>query len=67
MLLLDFKAESMSCTPSYALAPSGRNQQRRIDRNELNLKLHGAGAEPGQKLFGRDSAIVPVTATNIYG
>lgn len=68
MLLLDFKAEVMSCTPSYALALAEEIHKRGIDRKDLNLKYMVLGAEPWTETIREEiQRLLPVKATNIYG
>lgn len=68
MLLCDFKAEVMSCTPSYALSLSEEIRKRHIDLNNLHLKYMVLGAEPWTETIRKEiEDTLHVTATNIYG
>ncbi|HNP22207.1 MAG TPA: phenylacetate--CoA ligase [Panacibacter sp.] len=68
MLLQDFGAEIISCTPSYALvlADKIRNEDPRLKK--INLKYAVLGAEPWTEAIRKEvEQKLGVIATNIYG
>ena len=68
MLLLDFGAQVISCTPSYALTLAEEFQKRGIGPKEHNLKYALLGAEPWTEGIRRQvEKGLGVQATNIYG
>ena len=68
MLLQDFGADAICCTPSYALTIAEELAKRGIDKNELKLKFAVLGAEPWtESIRANVEADLGVTATNIYG
>lgn len=68
LLLLDFKPEVISCTPSYAQTLAEEIRKRNISPEELNLKYAILGAEPWTEAIRTEVEIgLNVTATNLYG
>jgi len=68
MLLQDFKAEVICCTPSYAQTLGEEMQKRGISHNDINLKYAILGAEPWTETIRTQvEKLLNVSATNIYG
>lgn len=68
MLLQDFGANAICCTPSYALTIAEELRKRGIDKNDLKLRYAVLGAEPWTESIRSDvEAGLGVVATNIYG
>lgn len=68
LLLRDFKAEVMCCTPSYALALAEAIHENKVDLSELHLRYMLLGAEPWTETVREQiEQLLHVTATNIYG
>ncbi|MCP3933093.1 MAG: phenylacetate--CoA ligase [Bacteroidetes bacterium] len=67
-LLQDFKADIISCTPSYAQTLAEAIRERGIPLDKLHLKYAVLGAEPWTEAIRRQvEAGLNVQATNIYG
>jgi len=67
-LLVDFKPQVISCTPSYALTLAEACRHRGIAPDQLPLKLALLGAEPWTNTLREQvEAGLGVVATNIYG
>jgi phenylacetate-CoA ligase len=68
LLLRDFKAEVMCCTPSYALTLAEEIKKQKINPDDLNLKFVVLGAEPWTETIREEiQRELNVVATNIYG
>jgi phenylacetate-CoA ligase len=68
MLLQDFQAEMICCTPSYALTLAETMKARGINPASLNLKYAVLGAEPWTEAIRHQiEKELNVKATNIYG
>jgi phenylacetate-CoA ligase len=68
MLMQDFGADAICCTPSYALTLAEELGKRGIDRSALKIKYAVLGAEPWtETIRGQVEAGLGVVATNIYG
>jgi len=68
MLLQDFKASALCCTPSYAQTLAHELHKRNIGLDEINLKYAILGAEPWTETIRTEVENgLGVTATNIYG
>lgn len=68
MLLQDFGASVMACTPSYALTLCDRILAEGIDPEELKLRTFVLGAEPWtEEMRQAIESKLPVNAVNIYG
>jgi phenylacetate-CoA ligase len=68
MLLQDFKAEVICCTPSYALSLSEQITLHGITSDSLNLKYALLGAEPWtESIRKKVEEGMQLSATNIYG
>lgn len=68
MLLQDFKAEVICCTPSYAQTLAEEIEKRGISKSNLNLRYAILGAEPWTETIRQQvEAKLGVSATNIYG
>ena len=68
MLLQDFKASALCCTPSYAQTLAHELFKRNISLEEINLKYAILGAEPWTETVRAEvEKGLGVTATNIYG
>ncbi|MBI4279051.1 MAG: phenylacetate--CoA ligase, partial [Armatimonadetes bacterium] len=68
MLLADFGARGIACTPSYALTLAEALAARGIAPGTLNLRYGVLGAEPWTEAM-RDSieALLGIDAVNVYG
>ncbi|MBI1192077.1 MAG: AMP-binding protein [Bacteroidetes bacterium] len=67
-LLLDFKPQILSCTPSYALTLAEACRHRGIAPDQLQLRFALLGAEPWTNTLREQvEAGLGVIATNIYG
>ena len=67
-LLLDFKPQILSCTPSYALTLAEACRHRGIAPDQLQLRFALLGAEPWTNALREQvEAGLGVVATNIYG
>ncbi len=67
-LLLDFKPQILSCTPSYALTLAEACRHRGIAPEQLQLRYALLGAEPWTNTLREQvEAGLGVVATNIYG
>jgi phenylacetate-CoA ligase len=68
LLLQDFKAEMICCTPSYAQTLGEELTKRGIGLDQINLKYAVLGAEPWTETIRTQiEKKLGVTATNIYG
>jgi len=68
MLLQDFGADVICCTPSYALTIAEELKKRGINKDDLKLKYAVLGAEPWtESIRAAVEAGLGVVATNIYG
>lgn len=68
MLLEDFRADAISCTPSYAQTLAEAVQKRGLQARIGHLKFAILGAEPWTESVRADvEAGLGVSATNIYG
>lgn len=68
MLMQDFGAEVICCTPSYALTLAETIKQKGIEPDKIKLKYAVLGAEPWtDSIRAQVEKELRVTATNIYG
>lgn len=68
MLLQDFGAEVISCTPSYALVLADAIRKADPALSTIRLKYAVLGAEPWTESIRKElETALQVTATNIYG
>jgi len=68
MLMEDFRADVLCCTPSYAQSLSEKLAARGRSPEEISLKLAVLGAEPwNEAIRSHVEAHMGVAATNIYG
>jgi phenylacetate-CoA ligase len=68
LLILDFRPDVISCTPSYALTLAGALRERGVEPDEVSLRFALVGAEPWTE--GMRAEIdegLGVRCTNIYG
>ena len=68
MLIQDFGATAICCTPSYAIFLSEAAQEEGIDLRETNLRVGFFGAEPWSDEMRKEiEARIGLTALDIYG
>lgn len=68
LLLQDFGAVGLACTPSYALNIADAIQEQGVARNSLNLKYGIFGAEPWtEEIRSKIEAQLGIKAYDIYG
>ncbi len=68
MLLQDFKAVGLACTPSYALNIADTMREMGISLDSLNLKYGIFGAEPWtEEIRAKIEVELGLTALDIYG
>ena len=68
MLLRDFQAEAISCTPSYAQTLAQELSKRNIPLSAINLKYAILGAEPWTEAVRMEvERGLGVSASNVYG
>jgi len=68
MLLQDFKAQAICCTPTYAVTLAEEIKKRGLSLGEMNLKFAILGAEPWTETIRAEvEKGLGVRATNIYG
>ncbi|MCL6626040.1 phenylacetate--CoA ligase family protein [Alicyclobacillus shizuokensis] len=67
-LLIDFAADGLSCTPSYALHMAEVMQRKGIDKSALSLRYGIFGAEPWSEGMRRQvEEALGIDALDIYG
>ncbi|WP_035452497.1 phenylacetate--CoA ligase family protein [Alicyclobacillus herbarius] len=67
-LLIDFAANGLSCTPSYALHIAEVMQRKGIDKSALSLRYGIFGAEPWSEGMRRQlEEMLGIDAVDIYG
>ncbi len=68
MIMQDFKATILTCTPSYALFLAEEGEKKGIDFKKLPLKAGVFGAEPwSERMRGQLEAKLDIKAHDIYG
>jgi phenylacetate-CoA ligase len=68
MLIVDFRPDVISCTPSYALTLAQAFAERGVAPDEISLRHAVLGAEPWTEEMRREvDARLGVESTNIYG
>jgi phenylacetate-CoA ligase len=68
MLIADFRADVISCTPSYALTLAQAFRERGVAPAEISLRYAVLGAEPWTEGMRREiDAGLGVLSTNIFG
>jgi phenylacetate-CoA ligase len=68
MLLQDFKAVGLACTPSYALNIADQMREMGFNPQNFNLKYGIFGAEPWtEEIRGKIEAALGLVALDIYG
>ena len=68
MLLQDFKAQAICCTPTYAVTLAEEIKKRGLSLDDMNLKFAILGAEPWTETIRAEvEKGLGVQATNIYG
>jgi phenylacetate-CoA ligase len=67
-LILDFRPDVISCTPSYALTLAGALREKGVAPEETSLRFALVGAEPWtESMRGEIDEGLGVRCTNIYG
>jgi phenylacetate-CoA ligase len=68
MLLQDFKAVGLACTPSYALNIADQMREQKYSPQDFNLKYGIFGAEPWtEEIRGKIEQELGLVALDIYG